>query len=102
MPMQPRPIAETVRPEAPRVRGVSRCGCEVVMHSSLPRDGPGTIVSVDRPLTVPESPPLTRRVLGAEVVVVFAVSLGASGLFALIRFVGDLAEKIPLSQQRAV
>jgi membrane protease YdiL (CAAX protease family) len=47
-------------------------------------------------------PPLTRRVLGAEVVVVFAVSLGASGLFALIRFVGDLAEKIPLSDQKAV
>jgi membrane protease YdiL (CAAX protease family) len=45
---------------------------------------------------------LTRRVLGAEVVVVFAVSLGASGLFALIRFLGDLAEAVPLSSQRAV
>jgi membrane protease YdiL (CAAX protease family) len=45
---------------------------------------------------------LPRRVLGAEVLVVFAVSLGASGLFALIRFLGDLAEKVPLSQQKAV
>jgi membrane protease YdiL (CAAX protease family) len=49
-----------------------------------------------------EAPRLTRRVLGAEVVVVFAVSLGASGLFALIRFLGDLAEKTPLSEQKAV
>jgi membrane protease YdiL (CAAX protease family) len=75
------------------------------MHSSLPRGPAGTIISVDRPVTELEAsspPPLTRRVLGAEVVVVFAVSLGASGLFALIRFLGDLAEPLPLSQQRAV
>jgi membrane protease YdiL (CAAX protease family) len=41
-------------------------------------------------------------VLGAEVVVVFAVSLGASALFALIRFFGDLAEPEPLSKQKTV
>jgi membrane protease YdiL (CAAX protease family) len=45
---------------------------------------------------------LTSRVLGAEVVVVFAVSLGASALFALIRFLGDLAEPKPLSEQTTV
>jgi membrane protease YdiL (CAAX protease family) len=45
---------------------------------------------------------LTSRVLGAEIVVVFAVSLGASALFALIRFLGDLAEPLPLAKQKTV
>jgi membrane protease YdiL (CAAX protease family) len=45
---------------------------------------------------------LTPRVFGAEIVVVFSVSLGASALFALIRFLGDLAEPLPLSKQKTV
>ncbi|HSS67958.1 MAG TPA: type II CAAX endopeptidase family protein [Nocardioidaceae bacterium] len=60
---------------------------------------------MDRPVSDLEAEtaaPLPRRVLGTEVIVVFAVSLGASGLFALIRFLGDLAEPIPLAKQRAV
>jgi membrane protease YdiL (CAAX protease family) len=45
---------------------------------------------------------LSRRVLGSEILVVFAVSLGASALFALVRFLGDLAEPTPLSDQTTV
>jgi membrane protease YdiL (CAAX protease family) len=49
-----------------------------------------------------ELPPLTRRLLGWEIVVVFAVSLGASGLFALIRLIGSLTATQPLRKQQAL
>jgi membrane protease YdiL (CAAX protease family) len=47
-------------------------------------------------------PPLTRRLLGWEIVVVFAVSLGASALFAVINLVGTLTAPKALRQQQAL
>ena len=47
-------------------------------------------------------PPLTRRLLGWEIIVVFAVSLGASALFALIRLIGSLTARQPLGKQQAL
>ncbi len=43
-----------------------------------------------------------RRVLVAEVWLVFGVSLGASGLIAFIEFLGDLTRGKPLAAQQAV
>ncbi len=55
---------------------------------------------------IPESeaglPPLTRRLLGWEIIVVFALSLGASGLFAVIQLVGSLTARKALHQQQAL
>src|SRR5690606_18262157 len=45
---------------------------------------------------------LTRRLIAAELVVVFGVSLGASALIALIRFIGALTAPDELPGQRAV
>ena len=47
-------------------------------------------------------PPLTRRMLGWEIVVVFAVSLGANALFALINLIGSLTAPKALSSQQAI
>lgn len=47
-------------------------------------------------------PPLTRRLLGWEIVVVFAVSLGGSALFAVIRLIGSLTARRVLSKQQAL
>jgi membrane protease YdiL (CAAX protease family) len=47
-------------------------------------------------------PPLTRRMLGWEIVVVFAVSLGASALFAIINLIGSLTAPKALASQHAV
>ncbi len=47
-------------------------------------------------------PPLTRRLLGWEVIVVFAVSLGASALFAIINLIGSLTAPKALRQQQAL
>ena len=47
-------------------------------------------------------PPLTRRLLGWEIVVVFAVSLGGSALFAIIRLIGSLTASQPLRKQQAL
>ncbi|MHB8340908.1 MAG: CPBP family intramembrane glutamic endopeptidase [Mycobacteriales bacterium] len=41
------------------------------------------------------------RVLRREILVLFAVSLGASALFALVNFIGDLTAPAPLAQQHA-
>lgn len=48
------------------------------------------------------SPEEPRRWLVQEVYLVFALSLGASGVVALVRFVGDLTSSAPLSHQTAV
>ena len=45
-------------------------------------------------------PPLTRRLLGWEIVVVFAVSLGASGLLAVISLIGSLTAREGQTLQR--
>jgi membrane protease YdiL (CAAX protease family) len=55
--------------------------------------------STDEPLAVPGT--LTRRLLGWELVIVLALSLGKSGVDALISFVGDLTAPQKLSSQTA-
>jgi len=47
-------------------------------------------------------PPLTRRLLGWEIVVVFAVSLGRSALLAVISFIGSLTAHKTLGHQQAL
>ncbi|HEY3036179.1 MAG TPA: type II CAAX endopeptidase family protein [Streptosporangiaceae bacterium] len=47
-------------------------------------------------------PPLTRRLLGWEIVVVFAVSFGRSGLQAAISFIGSLTARKALGHQQAL
>ena len=47
-------------------------------------------------------PPLTRRLLGWEIIVVFGVSLGASALFAIINLIGSLTAPKALRQQQAL
>ncbi len=47
-------------------------------------------------------PPLTRRLLGWEIVVVFAVSLGASGLLAVLSLIGSLTAHKALQHQQAL
>ncbi len=47
-------------------------------------------------------PPLTRRLLGWEIVVVFAVSLGAGALFAIINLAGSLTAHKALGRQHAL
>jgi membrane protease YdiL (CAAX protease family) len=47
-------------------------------------------------------PPLTRRLLGWEIVVVFAVSLGRSGLLAAISLIGSLTAHKALGHQQAL
>jgi membrane protease YdiL (CAAX protease family) len=57
--------------------------------------------AVDRPETVPGST-VPRRWLVAEIWLVFALSLGASGVRALIGLLADVATGVPLSAQAAV
>ncbi len=47
-------------------------------------------------------PPLTRRLLGWEIIVVFAVSLGGSALFAIIHLIGSLTAPQALHKQQAL
>jgi membrane protease YdiL (CAAX protease family) len=47
-------------------------------------------------------PPLTRRLIGWEIVVVFAVSLGGSALFAIINLIGSLTAPKALGKQQAL
>ena len=46
--------------------------------------------------------PLTRRLIGWEVIVVFGVSLGASALFAIINLIGSLTASKALGKQQAL
>ena len=46
--------------------------------------------------------PLTRRLIRWEIVAVFAVSLGGSGLYALVSLIGSLTASKSLSKQSAV
>jgi membrane protease YdiL (CAAX protease family) len=53
--------------------------------------------------TVPAAlPPLTRRLIGWEIVVVFGVSLGASALYAVINLIGSLTAPKALRSQQAL
>jgi membrane protease YdiL (CAAX protease family) len=47
------------------------------------------------------SQPLTKRLIRWEIVVVFAVSLGASGLYALVELIGSLTATQALGKQTA-
>jgi membrane protease YdiL (CAAX protease family) len=47
-------------------------------------------------------PPLTRRLIGWEIVIVFALSLGASALFAVIDLIGSLTAGKALGKQHAL
>ena len=47
----------------------------------------------------PEAPAVSRRLLGAEIWVVFALSLGASGVSALLQLIASLTASKPLSRQ---
>ena len=47
-------------------------------------------------------PPLTRRLLGWEIVVVFAVSLGGSALLAIISLIGSVTAHKALGHQQAL
>jgi len=51
--------------------------------------------------TSAEAPALPRRTLRQEVVIVLALSLGASGVGALIHFVGSVTSQAALNQQTA-
>ncbi|MFG2822516.1 CPBP family intramembrane glutamic endopeptidase [Kitasatospora sp. NPDC048365] len=51
--------------------------------------------------TEPSARPLTRRLLGAELLIVLGLSLGASGVAALISFAGSLTEPLALGKQVA-
>jgi hypothetical protein len=59
--------------------------------TGLPKQGAG----------LPIAPPITRRQLGWEIVVVFAVSLGASALLAIISLIGSLTAHKALGHQQA-
>lgn len=51
--------------------------------------------------TEPETARPTRRLLGVELLIVLGLSLGASGIGALISFTGSLTETLELGQQVA-
>ena len=46
--------------------------------------------------------PPSRRLLRWEIVTVFAVSLGASGIYALVQYIGSLTAKQTLSKQAVI
>lgn len=50
----------------------------------------------------PEAPALSRRLLTTEVWVVFALSLGASGVQALLQLIASLTQPRPLSHQKTL
>jgi membrane protease YdiL (CAAX protease family) len=56
-------------------------------------------VTVTENVSVPDGP--QKRLLRWEIVVVFAVSLGASGLYALVSFIGSLTARQSLGKQTA-
>lgn len=55
----------------------------------------------DQPAPAPSPPPLPRRVLGGELLLVLALSLGASALAALIHFTGAVTRPGGLADQAA-
>jgi membrane protease YdiL (CAAX protease family) len=57
---------------------------------------------VDRVTLAPEAPVVSRRLLTAEIWVVFALSLGASGVSALLQLIASLTAPKPLARQKAL
>lgn len=70
---------------------------------TAPRSGPHP--PSGRPVTTASTEPSTqtptRRLLGAELLIVLGLSLGASGVAALISFAGSLTEPLALGKQVA-
>jgi membrane protease YdiL (CAAX protease family) len=64
-------------------------------------DRPSAGAPVTTRPTAPETAQPTRRLLGAELLIVLGLSLGASGISALISFAGSLTEPLRLGQQVA-
>ncbi|MDH6133205.1 membrane protease YdiL (CAAX protease family) [Kitasatospora sp. MAA4] len=60
-----------------------------------------TIAPTEHPADSQPSPPLTRALLGAELLIVLGLSLGASGIGAVISFVDSVTRKVALGQQIA-
>lgn len=71
------------------------------MKDHRPEGGPPLLAHPD-PGAAEDSTPLPRRWLGQEVWLVFALTLGARGLRALLSLVGDLTNGTPLAAQTAV
>jgi membrane protease YdiL (CAAX protease family) len=59
-----------------------------------------TSPGVDQRGLVPED--LTRQLIVFEILVVLALSLGRSGMYAIVSFVADLTSGVPLAEQAAV
>ena len=62
----------------------------------------GPVASAAPVPDTPGPPGIPSRLIGWEIFVVFAVSLGASGLVALVQLIGSLTQRAPLSHQHAV
>src|SRR6266436_7200240 len=71
---------------------------ETSTSPAAPRTGP---VARPGPVTPAGLTPPTARLQRWEIVAVLAVSLGASGLYALLSFIGSLTAKQSLSKQTA-
>ena len=78
-------------PAAPRTGPVARPG-PVARTGPVTRPGPVTPAGLTPP---------TARLQRWEIAAVFAVSLGASGLYALVSFIGSVTAKQSLSKQTA-
>ncbi|MFF1795239.1 CPBP family intramembrane glutamic endopeptidase [Kitasatospora sp. NPDC058263] len=72
---------------------------------TAPADGRSDAGPLEHPVTTaptqPETARPTRRLLGVELLIVLGLSLGASGVGALISFTGSLTETLQLGQQVA-
>jgi len=65
-------------------------------------EDPGPVAPAAPVPDAPGPPGIPSRLIGWEIFVVFAVSLGASGLEALVELIGSLTQRTSLSQQHAV
>jgi membrane protease YdiL (CAAX protease family) len=69
------------------------------MAPMAPSDSAGALASAS---PAPRLTPAAARLQRWEIVAVFAVSLGASGVYALVSYIGSLTAKQSLSKQTAV
>jgi membrane protease YdiL (CAAX protease family) len=71
--------------------------------STSPREEtarPGTATGTGTPAAAPAPPP--PRLMRWEIVAVFAVSLGSSGIYALVQYIGSLTAQQAISKQAVV
>src|SRR5579863_7572778 len=72
--------------------------------STSPREEtarPGTATGTGTPAAAALAPP-PPRLMRWEIVAVFAVSLGASGIYALVQYIGSLTAQQAISKQAVV